>query len=51
MPHLFIFDFQQEAEGKGDCTSKATVGHDELILGGQFDDAELVDYEGETNHT
>lgn len=42
---------QQEAEGKGDGTSQATVRDDELIFGGQLDDAEVVDYKCKTNHT
>lgn len=42
---------QQETEGEGNGTSQATVGYDELILGGQLDDAELVDYIGQTNNT
>lgn len=42
---------QQEAKGEGDGTSQATVCHNELVLGGQFDDTELVDHEGQTNHT
>lgn len=41
---------QQEAEGKGDGTSQATVGYDELIFGCQFDDAEFVNYKCKTNH-
>lgn len=42
---------QQEAQGEGDGTSEATVRHDELVFGGQFDDTELVDDKGQTNNT
>lgn len=42
---------QQETKREGDSTSQATVGHDELIFGGQLDNAELIDYVGKTNNT
>lgn len=42
---------QQEAKGESDGTSQATVGDNELVLGCQFDDAELVDHVGQTYHT
>lgn len=51
LSHGKVILVQQEAKGEGDGTSQATVSHDELVLGGQLDDAELVDHEGQTNHT
>lgn len=42
---------QQKAKGEGDGTSQATVGNNELILGGQLDDAELVHDVSQTNHS
>ena len=42
---------EQEAKGEGDGTSEATIGYYELVFGGQFDDAELVDDESQTNNT
>jgi len=42
---------QKEATGEGNGSSQSTIGDDELILGGQFDYAELVDYVRQTNHT
>lgn len=42
---------RQEGKGEGDGPSQATVGYDELVFGGQFDDAELVDNAGQTNNT
>lgn len=46
LSHGEVLPLQQEAEGEGDGPSQATVGNNELVLGGQFDDAELVDYIG-----
>lgn len=42
---------QQEAEGEGDGASQATVRDDELIFGGQLDDAKLVYDVSQTNDT
>lgn len=42
---------QQKAEWKSDGASQATVRYYKLILGGQFDDAELVYDESQTNNT
>lgn len=42
---------QQKAEGESDGASQATVRDDELILGGQFDDAKLVYDVSQTNNT
>lgn len=49
--HGKVLLLKQEAEGEGDGATQAAVGHDELVLGRQLDDAELVDHEGQTNHT
>lgn len=42
---------QQEAQREGDGTTQAAVRNDELVLGGQLDDAELVDKVGQTDNT
>lgn len=42
---------QQEAEGEGNGASQATIGYNELILGGQLDNAEIVDDVGQANHS
>lgn len=42
---------QQEAQREGDGAAQAAVRNDELVLGGQLDDAELVDKEGQTDNT
>lgn len=41
---------QQEAQGVGNGPSQATVRHDELVLFGQLDDAELVNDVREAHH-
>lgn len=51
LSHGKVILVQQEAKGKGDGTSQATVGHNELVLGGQLDDTELVDEVGQTDDT
>ena len=51
LSHWKVVVFQQESKGEGNCASQATVGYDELILGGELDDAELVDDVGKTDHT
>lgn len=51
LSHGKVVLIQQEAKGEGDGTSEATVRHNELVLGCQLDDAELVDHVGQTNHT
>lgn len=49
--HGKVLLLQQEAQGEGDGTSEAAVRNDELVFGGQFDDAELVDDKGQTDDT
>lgn len=46
-----MFALQQEAKGESDGTSQATVCYNKLIFSGQFDDAELVYDESQTNNT
>lgn len=50
LSHWKMIFIQQEAQGEGDGSSQATVGYDELVLGGEFDDAEVVDDEGQAHH-
>lgn len=42
---------QQEAQREGDGAAQAAVRNDELVFGGQLDNAELVDKEGQTDNT
>lgn len=49
-PHGEVVLVQQVAQGEGNGPSQATVGHNELVLGGQLDDAELVDDKGKAHH-
>ena len=42
---------QQEAQGVGDGPSQAAVRHDELVLLCQLDDAELINYISEADHS
>lgn len=51
LSHWEVVTLQKEAQREGDGTAEATVRHNELIFGGQFDDAEFVDDEGQANNT
>jgi len=51
LPHGEQLLVEQEAQREGDGASQAAVGHDELVLGRQLDDAELVDDVGQADHT
>lgn len=51
LSHGNVILVQQEAKGKGNGTSQATVGNDELVFRGQLDNAELVDEVSQNNHT
>lgn len=41
---------QEVAQREGDGPSQAPIGDDELVLGGQLHDAELVDEPGQAQH-
>ena len=51
LSHGEMVTLQQEAEGESDGASQATVRNYKLIFGGQFDDAELVYDESQTDNT
>lgn len=42
---------QQKSQRESDCPTQAAVRYNKLVLGGQFDDAELVNYGGQPNDT
>jgi hypothetical protein len=42
---------QEVAQREGDGPSQAPIGNDELVLGGQLDNAELVDEPGQDQDT
>lgn len=46
-----MLHLQQEAQREGDGAAQAAVRNDELVFGGQLDDAELVDKEGQADNT
>ena len=48
--HRVVLLVQEVAQGEGDGPSQAPVGDDELVLGGQLHDAELVDEPGQAQH-
>ena len=48
--HREVLLVQEVAQGEGDGPSQAPVGDDELVLGGQLHDAELVDEPGQAQH-
>ena len=48
--HREVLLVQEVAQGEGDGPSQAPVGNDELVLGGQLHDAELVDKPGQDQH-
>lgn len=46
-----VLHLQQEAQREGDGAAQAAIRNDELVFGGQLDDAELVDKEGQADNT
>lgn len=49
--HGEVLLVQEVAQGEGDGPSQAPISDDELVLGGQLDNAELVDEPGQAQHT
>ena len=49
--HGEVLLVQEVAQGEGDGPSQASVGNDELVLGGQLHNSELVDEPGQAQHT
>lgn len=49
--HGEVLLIQEVAQGEGNGPSKAPIRDDELVLGGQLDNAELVDEPGQDQHT
>lgn len=49
--HGKVLLVQEVAQGEGDGAAQAPVGDDELVLGRQLHDAELVDEPGQAQHT
>lgn len=48
--HGEVILVQEVAQGEGDGPPQASIGDDELVLGGQLHDAELVDEPGQAQH-